>query len=113
MQLSFCFFDVVLTTRGLLACASVAAHELIDTTCCVNELALTSVEGVRAAGDFELHDGIGLAFKFHGVSGLGSGTAQEHIAIAHVLEHNRTIVVGMNTLFHCLLFFNAGLVYRR
>ena len=32
--------------RRLLAAASVAAHELIDTTGGVNELALTRVEGV-------------------------------------------------------------------
>ena len=31
---------------GLLAAASVAAHELVDATCGVNELALTGVEGV-------------------------------------------------------------------
>ena len=32
--------------RGLLAAASVAAHELIDTTGGIDELALTGVEGV-------------------------------------------------------------------
>ena len=32
--------------RGLLASASVAAHELIDTTGGIDELALTGVEGV-------------------------------------------------------------------
>ena len=31
---------------GLLAAASVAAHELVDATCGVNKLALTRVEGV-------------------------------------------------------------------
>ena len=30
----------------LLAAASVAAHELIDTTCGIDELALTCIEGV-------------------------------------------------------------------
>ena len=33
----------------LLRSLTVAAHELIDTTCSVNELALTSIERVRGA----------------------------------------------------------------
>ena len=108
----------------LLAAASVAAHELVDATGGVDELALTRVEGVRAAGDLELHQRIGLAFEFHGVVRLCCGAAQEHIAIAHVLEHHGAIVVGMNTLFHCLCLmvlpglctggeYYAGLVYQR
>ena len=93
----------VFLSRSLLAALGVAAHELIDTTSGIDELALTSVEGVRAGRDFELHYGISLAFKFHRVSGLGGRTAQEHVAIAHVLEHYGAIVVGMNTLFHCFV----------
>ena len=84
----------------LLASASVAVHELIDTTGGIDELALTGIEGVRAAGDFQLHNGVGLAFELHGVCCLGGGAAEEHIAIAHVLEHHGAIVVGMNTLLH-------------
>ena len=37
--------DIILFLRSL----TVAAHELIDTSCSVNELALTSVERVRGA----------------------------------------------------------------
>ena len=37
--------SIVLLLRSL----TVAAHELIDTTCGVNELALTSIERVRGA----------------------------------------------------------------
>ena len=91
------------SVKVLLAAASVAAHELVDATGGVDELALTSVEGVRAAGDLELHYGVFLAFEFHGLRGLGGGTAQEHVAIAHVLEHDGAIVVGMDTLFHCFV----------
>ena len=38
-------FRMLLLLRSL----TVAAHELIDTTCSVNELALTSIERVRGA----------------------------------------------------------------
>lgn len=84
----------------LLAAASVAAHELVDATSGVDELALTSIEGVRGAGDFELYYGVFLAFEDDGVSGLASAAAEEHVAIAHILEYNGTIVFGMDTLFH-------------
>ena len=89
------------TDEGLFAAACVAAHELINATGRIDELALTGVEGVRAGRDFELYHGILFAFEFHGLGGLSGRTAEEHIAIAHVLEDNRAIVSGMNTLFHC------------
>ena len=104
----FVFVSEIMKKR-LFAAASVAAHELIYAASGVNELALTCVEGVRGAGDFEFDDGIGFAFELHGVIGLGGGAAQEHVAVAHVLEHNGTIVVGMNTLFHCLIRLLPGL----
>ena len=96
----------VLPTEGgvrgnlLFLCASVAAHELIYATCGVNQLALTSVEGVRGVTDFQLVEGIGLAFELNSFSSLGGRTAQEHVAIAHVLEYNGTIILGMKSLFH-------------
>ena len=52
---------------------TVAAHELINTSSGVDELALTSIERVRGA---------------------------EHIAVGHVLKHDGAIVFGMNTFFH-------------
>ena len=95
---------------ALLACAvcllarlAVTAHELVNATSGVNELRLTSIEGVRSARDFELYYGVGLAFKFYGVVGLASGTREEHVAVAHILEDNRAIIFGMDTLFHCFV----------
>ena len=84
----------------LLLHSSVAAHELIYTTGCVYQLALTGIEGVRGVTDFQLDQGISFAFKLNCVVALSGRAAQEHIAVAHVLEHYGTIVVGMNTLFH-------------
>ena len=50
--------------------ASVAAHELIDATSGVDQLALTSVEGVRGVTDFKLEQGISLAFELDGFACL-------------------------------------------
>ena len=92
---------------ALLACAvcllarlAVTAHELVNATSGVDELRLTSVEGVRSARDFKLHYGVGFAFKFYGVVGLASGTREEHVAVAHVFENYGTIVLGMDSFFH-------------
>ena len=41
-------------SRRLLLAVAVAAHELVHTTSRVDELSLTSKEGVRRAGDFHL-----------------------------------------------------------
>ena len=79
---------------------SVAAHELIHATGGVDELGLTSVERMRRARDFQLYYGIGFAFELNGVVGLTSGTGEEHIAIAHVLEDNGAVVLGVDSFFH-------------
>ena len=82
--------EIYLFLRSL----TVAAHELINTTSGVDELALTGVEGVRSA----------FAFEFYGVISLCGRTRKEHIAVGHVLEHDGAIVFWMNTFFHfCLL----------
>ena len=44
-----------------LATVAVAAHELVDATCGVDELLLAGEEGVRRAGDFKLYQRIGNA----------------------------------------------------
>lgn len=94
----------------LLARLTVAAHELVHTSGCVDELRLTGVEGVRGAGDFQLHYGIGLTFEFYSVSSFASGTRKEHIAIAHILKYDRTIVLGMDSFFHFCYSF-VGYLY--
>jgi len=88
----------------LLRSLTVAAHELIDATCRVNELALTCIEGVRGARDFYFYHWVSFAFEFHGVVSLCSGLREEHIAVGHVLEHDGAIVFWMNTLFHFTVY---------
>ena len=53
-----------------LVTVTIAAHELINTSGCIDQLRLTSVEGVRRARDFKLYNGISFAFKFNRISGL-------------------------------------------
>jgi len=78
----------------------VAAHEAIHATGRVDELALTSVERVRGAGDFYFYHRVSFAFKFHCLCSLACGTCKEHIAVGHVTEHDGAIVFGVNTFFH-------------
>ena len=48
-------------------------------------------------------NGIGFAFKLNGVVGFASGARKEHVAVAHVFEHNGAIVFGMNAFFHIFI----------
>ena len=43
---------------------AVAAHELVYAAGSVDEFLLAGEEGVRRAGDFKLHEGIGHAINF-------------------------------------------------
>ena len=88
--------DNILFLRSL----TVAAHELIDTTCGVNELALTSIERVRGAGDFDFYHWVSFAFEFYCVICLCCRLREEHIAVGHILEYDGAIVFWMNTFFH-------------
>ena len=83
---------------------TVAAHELINTSSGVDELALTSIERVRGARDFDFYHRVSFAFEFHCVIRLCCGLREEHIAVGHVLEHDGAIVFGMNSLFHFFLY---------
>ena len=94
---SFINFAVIIL---LLRSLTVAAHELIDTTCGVNELALTSVERVRGARDFDFYHWVSFAFELYGVICLCGRFRKEHIAVGHILEYDGAIVFWMNTFFH-------------
>ena len=83
-----------------LGCLTVAAHELINTSSGVDELALTSIERVRGAGDFYFYHRVSFAFEFYCIVRLCCRLREEHIAVGHVLKHDGAIVFGMNTFFH-------------
>lgn len=73
-------FSVSLKNRLFLT-VTVTAHEFINTTSCVNQLRLTSVERVRSAGDFQLYQRISFTFEFDSLFRVASGTRQEYITI--------------------------------
>lgn len=54
----------------LLLQLSVTAHEAVNATSSINELALTCVEWVRGARDFNLYNWISLALEFYSVVSL-------------------------------------------
>ena len=56
-------------------------------------------------GNFQLHEGVCFAFELYCLIRFACGTREEHIAVAHVLEHYGAIVVGMYALFHVFLLF--------
>ena len=85
---------------SLLRSLTVAAHELINTTCGVNELALTCVERVRGARDFDFYHWVSFAFEFYCIIRLCCRLRKEHIAVGHILEYDGAIVFWMNTFFH-------------
>ncbi len=70
---------------------SVAVHELVDATGCIDELLLAGEEGVRRAGDFKLYQRIGYAVNLDGLAGCHCGACDEGLVIRHVLEHYFTI----------------------
>ena len=62
--------NIVLFLRSL----TVAAHELVYATCSIHELALTGIEGVRGARDFDFNHWVSFAFEFYGVIDMSLNT---------------------------------------
>ena len=54
----------------LLLQLTVTVHEAVYATSCINELALTCIEWVRSARDFNLYYWISLAFELNSVVSL-------------------------------------------
>ena len=48
--------------------------------------------------------GIFLTLELNGLITLTSRAAQEHVAVAHILEHNGTIILWMKSFFHICMF---------
>jgi hypothetical protein len=56
----------------------VFVHELVDTSCAVNQLTLAGVKGMGSVGNFKLHQGILLAiFHLDGILCIDSGFGDE------------------------------------
>ena len=93
-------FNSFFLWKLFLCSLTVAAHELIYASCSIHKLALTGIEGVRGARDFDFNHWVSFAFEFYCVVSLCGRTRKEHIAVGHVLEHDGAIVFWMKTFFH-------------
>ena len=98
--------NIVLFLRSL----TVAAHELVYATCSIHELALTGIEGVRGARDFDFNHWVSFAFEFYGVISLCGRTRKEHIAVGHVLEHDGAIVIRKQPNFPLTFYSSSTMI---
>ena len=78
--------------RLFLLAVTVAAHELINAACSVDELLLTGEEGVRRRGDFKLNQRIGNAIDFDSFLGCDCRAGDENLFVRHVLEYYFAVV---------------------
>ena len=80
---------------SLLATIAVTAHELINTSCCIDELSLARVEGVRRVGDLYLDERIGLAIDLDGLLSVGCTLRDEDFVVGHIFECHWTVILRM------------------
>jgi len=80
---------------SLLATIAVTAHELINTSCCIDELSLARVEGVRRVGDLYLDERIGLAIDLDGLLSVGGTLRDEDFVVGHIFECHWTVILRM------------------
>ena len=83
-----------------LLAVAVALEELVDASCGVDEFLLAGKEGVRRAGDLELHQGIGYAINLDSLFAVDGRASDEHLFVRHVFERHFAIVGGMQIFLH-------------
>ena len=83
-----------------LAAVAIAAHELVDAACGVDEFLLAGEEGMRRTGDLKFHQRILLAVDFDGLARCDSAARDECLIVRHILETYLAVLFGMNFLFH-------------
>ena len=80
--------------------------ELVDTAGCIHKLHLTGEERVRGIRNFQLYQRVFVAiFPNDGILGWSAGAGDERLITGEVLEHNQTIILRMNILFHIRMLF--------
>lgn len=72
--------------------ASVTFFEFVHATSSIDEHHLARVERMARIADVQLDERILVAvFVLHGVLGIRTAFAEEHVLVAHVFEHDHTI----------------------
>ena len=92
----------------LLVELAVFLTEFVNSTGCIHELRLACVEGVALVADLHFNQRVFVSvFPLDGLFCLCRRLAQERVLIAHVFEHDQTIVVGMDAFFHLFQFWEG------
>lgn len=82
--------------------------EFVDATSGVHKLRFARVKGVTHVTHLHLDQRVLVAiFPLDGFLGFSCGFAQKRIFVAHVLEYNQTVVVGMDAFFHLFQFWEG------
>ena len=80
--------------------------EFVNPTGSVNKLRLARVERMTFVAHFHFHQRIFVAvFPLDGLFGFSRRFAQKRVLVAHVLEHDQSVVVGMDAFFHLFQFW--------
>lgn len=92
----------------------VLVHELIDATSGVNKFQLTGEVRMGSVGDFKLYDGILVTIGVDdGFFGSCAALGEDHVLVGHIFEHNQSVILGMDSFFHDLIFsavLNSGFI---
>ena len=92
----------------LLVELTVFLTEFVNSTGCIHELRLACVERVALVADLHLNQRVFVSvFPLDGLFCLCRGLAQERVLVAHVFEHDQTVVVGMDAFFHLFQFLGG------
>lgn len=79
--------------------------EFVDPARSIHQDILSGVKGMRGVRNLQLDDRIFVTvFPLHGFFAIGGGAAEELVPVTHVLEHNETVILGMQIFFHNLWF---------
>lgn len=84
----------------VLLTVAVAGEELVDAAGGVDEFLLAGEEGVGGGGDFQLHQGVGLAVDFDSFLSGNSRVGDEDFIVRHIFENYFAIVGRMDVFFH-------------
>ena len=88
---------------AILVVSLVLAHELINTSCGVNEFQFTCEVRMRSVGDFQFHNVIFITVGIDNfLFGVGTALGENHSVIRHVFEYYESVVRGMDSFFHFL-----------
>ena len=91
---------LLLSGEVLLLPGLVPLIEHINSAGGVDNLGLSGVERMRAAGDLKLHYRVLNSIDNDRFLRVNAGTGDEYLLVGHILESYKTVVFGMNSFLH-------------